>query len=250
MSRTSRAPGVESPRRRYEAPLRQQKAAATRERIVKAGSELAHEFASWDWKALTYRAVAERAAVGERTVYRHFPTVEHLHDAVMQRLEKEAGIAYEDVDLGNLSEVTARVFATRESFAAHESIEEPQDPTFVAVDERRRKALIHAVSTASPHWSEHDHRTVAALLDVLWNLPSYERLVSVWDLSRDEAALALTWLIDKLVQSVAEGQRPPAYSDMEAKVRSAMKRARKVEEKQLKADQKAIEADAAEAQKS
>ena len=41
-----------------------------------------------------------------------------------------------------------------------------------------------------------------------------------------------------------------AVSDMEAKVRSAMKRARKVEETQLKADQKELEADAAEAQKS
>ena len=41
-----------------------------------------------------------------------------------------------------------------------------------------------------------------------------------------------------------------AVSDMEGKVRSAMKRAQKIEEKQLKADQKAIEADAAAAQKS
>ncbi len=41
-----------------------------------------------------------------------------------------------------------------------------------------------------------------------------------------------------------------AVSDMEAKVRSSMKRATKVEEKQLKTDQKELEADAAEAQKS
>jgi len=41
-----------------------------------------------------------------------------------------------------------------------------------------------------------------------------------------------------------------AVSDIEAKVRSSMKRATKVEEKQLKADQKELEADAAEAQKS
>ena len=41
-----------------------------------------------------------------------------------------------------------------------------------------------------------------------------------------------------------------AVSDMEAKVRSAMKRAQKIEEKQLKADQKELEADAAEAQES
>ncbi len=41
-----------------------------------------------------------------------------------------------------------------------------------------------------------------------------------------------------------------AVSDMEAKVRSAMKRAHKIEEKKLMADQKEIEADAAEAQAS
>jgi uncharacterized membrane protein len=41
-----------------------------------------------------------------------------------------------------------------------------------------------------------------------------------------------------------------AVSDMEAKVRSAMKRAHKIEEKQLKADQKELEADAKAAQKS
>ena len=41
-----------------------------------------------------------------------------------------------------------------------------------------------------------------------------------------------------------------AVSDMQAKVRSAMKRAQKVEEKQLKADQEAMEADAAATQKS
>ena len=70
----------------------------------------------------------------------------------------------------------------RQSFAADEAVEEPQDPTFVAVDERRRKALIRAVSIAVPQWHEHDRRTVAALLDILWNLPAYERLVSIWEL--------------------------------------------------------------------
>jgi len=211
MSRTSRGHGTPLPRRPYDSPLRQRKAADTRERIVQAGSELAHEFASWDWKALTCRAVAERAGVGERTVYRHFPTVAHLHDAVMQRLEEEADIDYDQVDLGNLSAVTARVFATRESFAAHESVEAPQDPTFVAIDERRRHALMRAVSAAAPQWSDHDRRVVAALLDVLWNLPSYERLVTAWDLSRHDATEALTWLIDTLVQRVTEDGPPPDF---------------------------------------
>jgi uncharacterized membrane protein len=58
--------------------------------------------------------------------------------------------------------------------------------------------------------------------------------------------------LKELGESLDEGEAGlvvVAVSDMEAKVRSAMKRAQKVEEKQLKADQKEIEADAAEAQK-
>ncbi len=206
MPRTDRA--IQPEGRRYHAPVRQQRAADTRERIVGAGSELAHELASWDWKPLTFRAVAERAGVGERTVYRHFPNERHLHDAVMQRLEEEAGITYEDVTLENLADVTARVFATRRSFAAGQSVNEPEDPSFVAVDERRRNALTHAVSIAAPHWSEHEHETVAALLDVLWNLPSYERLVGQWNLSGEEATRALTRLINMLVQAVIDDEYP------------------------------------------
>ena len=102
-------------RRTYDNRARQEKAAQTRERIVTAGSELVHGFDTWNWRDLTFKAVAERAGVGERTVYRHFPTERHLHDAVMQRLESEAGISYEDVDLANLAEVTGtgvRVAAT------------------------------------------------------------------------------------------------------------------------------------------
>ncbi len=104
-------------RRSYHSPARQKAAAATRERIIDAGAQLVREFTTWNWDELTFRAVAERAEVSERTVYRHFPTERHLHDAIMGRLEDEAGIAYEDVELDNLAEVTARVFASLRRFA-------------------------------------------------------------------------------------------------------------------------------------
>src|SRR5436305_10897149 len=57
--------------RRYDSPLRRERAAQTRDSIISAGAELVHEFSSWDWRKLTIRAVAERAGVHERTVYRH-----------------------------------------------------------------------------------------------------------------------------------------------------------------------------------
>jgi len=197
-------------RRPYDNSARAEKAAQTRERIITAGSELVHAFDSWDWRDLTFRHVAERAGVGERTVYRDFPTERHLHDAVMQRLESEAGIAYEDVDLDNLGEVTARVFASLQRFAVRDSVDMPRDPTFVGVDARRRDALLRAVTASAPRWTEREQRVTAGLLDVLWNLPSYERLVGAWGVDGPTATDAVTWLMAKVVEAVEKGDPPPA----------------------------------------
>ena len=196
-------------RRRYDNSSRTEKAAYTRARIVSAAVELVHEFESWDWRELTYKAVAARAVVGERTVYRHFPTERQLHDEVMRQLEDEAGITYEDVDLTNIGEVTGRVFASLQRFAVRDSVRTPDaDPTFATVDIRRRRALLDAVADATPDWSDSERATAAGLLDVLWNLPTYERLVGPWGLADDDATHAVTWLMDKVLEAIAAG-RPP-----------------------------------------
>jgi AcrR family transcriptional regulator len=197
----------EGSRRRYDSPVRRRQAAETRERIVAAGSELVHEFDSWHWDALTFRAVAERAGVGERTVYRHFPTEHHLHDAVMARLEEEAGVSYEGLDLGALPEIAARVFSSRRSFAAR-VIEDTTDPLFVEVDRRRRDALLHAVTVATPTWSDSERTTIAALLDVVWSMPAYERLVGAWELDGDAATDAITWLMSRLTATIDDDAPP------------------------------------------
>jgi AcrR family transcriptional regulator len=187
-------------KRRYDNRARQEKAAQTRERIVAAGSDLVHGFDSWNWRELTFKAVAERAGVGERTVYRHFPTERHLHDAVMQRLESEAGVSYEDVDLANLAETTARVFASLQRFSVRESVPVPGDAAFVSSDQRRRDALLRVVSEAGG--SETRQRVIAGLLDVLWLPTSYERLVGVWGLDGADAARAIEWLMARVVAAV------------------------------------------------
>lgn len=199
----------EGERRRYDSPLRRQQAAATRSRIVAAGSELVHEFDSWAWDALTFRAVAERAGVGERTVYRHFPTERHLHHAVMTRLEEEAGVTYEDLELATLPDITARVFASRRSFAARPSVATGEDRLFVEVDQRRRDALLRIVTHATPTWSDPERRTIAALLDLAWSMPGYERLVGVWELGGDDATRAITWLMSLLTDAIDHDEAPP-----------------------------------------
>jgi AcrR family transcriptional regulator len=192
--------------RSYESPVRRQRAAETHERILVAGSELVHGFPSWDWRGLTVRAVAERAGVNERTVYRHFSSERELHDAVMRRLEEEAEIDLTGLALEDLAGATASLFTYLSSFPVRPP--RPRDPTFADIDERRRAALREAVAQRTEGWPEEDREKVAALLDLLWSLPTYERLVKAWDLDADEAAEAVTWMIGLLEQAVRAGRRP------------------------------------------
>ncbi len=195
-------------RRRYDSTLRRERAAQTRERIIAAGSALVHGFPTWDWRDLTFGAVAERAGVGKRTVYRYFPTERDLHEAIMRRLQEEAGVSYEGLGLDDLAGVTARVFATLSSFAVSRWGEpDLQQPALVAEDQRRRDALIGAVTPSAPDWSDRQRRKAAAMLDVLWSVPSYERLTSAWDFDGEEATQVIAWMIGLLVDAIRHDRR-------------------------------------------
>ena len=193
---------AESPRRRYHSPARRERAAATRERIVDAGARLVRGFTTWDWDELTFRAVAERAGVSERTVYRNFPAERHLHDAIMARLEDEAGISYQDVELDNLADVTARVFASLRRFASKDTVGTPRGPAFAGADARRHEALDRAIAAHAPELPDAQRRALAGLLDVLWSPPTYERLIGAWNLNNAQAIGAVQWLIAKIIAEI------------------------------------------------
>lgn len=197
-------------RRPYNSPARRQQTAETRRRIVAAGSEIAHALPSWDWSGLTFKAVARQAGVGERTVYRHFPTERLLHDAVMRRLEEEAGVSYENLTLHRIASVAGRVFDSMASFTAASHEPPASDSTMGAEDDRRRRALREAVERGAPEWNPAQKEAAAAAFDVIWGPPSYERLVLVWNLDHRRAMDVITWLVDLLVAAVEADRRPPA----------------------------------------
>ena len=192
-------------RRPYDSPLRRERAANTRARILNAGSELVHGFPSWDWRNLTFRAVAERAEISERTVYRHFTTEQELHRAVMQRLEQEAGVSYDGIGLDDIAPVAERAFAAISSFSVlHSELE----PLFADEDRHRRESLLAAVSSATPEWSSSDQEKAAAILDVLWAAGAYERLMTIWGLKFSDATQAAAWAIGLIKEAVQNDQRP------------------------------------------
>ena len=191
-------------RRPYDSPVRRQAMEATRERIVAAGVELVRGFKTWDWTDLTFRAVAERAGVGERTVYRHFPTERILHSAIMSGLAMEAGVDYDRVTLATVGEIAQRVFRALGSLHLRPALDPPPDSAFAEADLQRRDALVRAVGSEMPQWSERERLMLAASLDLLWSADSYERLVDQWDLDPDSAMAIIAWAIDTLIGAVAE----------------------------------------------
>jgi AcrR family transcriptional regulator len=194
--------------RPYRSPVREQKTAETRERIVRAGVAIVERLPAMDWSAMTFQAVAEGAEVSKRTVFRHFATERELHDAVMQRFQERAGVSYEHVDLQGVAAVARRVFEAMSSFAVSSWGAEPDDPTFTAMDRARGEALRGAVAAAAPDWSPEQRALAAGVLDVLWSPLSYERLVVHWGASSSNAITAMEWAIGLVVRSVESGQPP------------------------------------------
>ena len=188
-------------RRPYDSALRRQRAAETRERIITAGSELLRGSSVRDWHGLTIRAVAERAGVNERTVYRHFTNEQGLHDAVMHRLEEEAGIELQGMPLEEVADVAARIFEHVSSFPP--DARPPLDPTLQEAKRRQQEALLGAVAGRATTWSEADRRLAAAVLDVLWSVASYERLVIDWQIDHAEATHGIAWVIWLIRQAIA-----------------------------------------------
>jgi AcrR family transcriptional regulator len=197
-------------RRRYDSPVRRQRAAQTRERIIASGVELVHSFTSWDWTELTFRATAERAGVSESTVYRHFANERELQDAVMGRLHELADVNYEGITLDQVGDIAAQVITAMTTFAASPLVAEPTDPAISSIDDVRRQALVDAVAHAAPQWSADDQRAAAAILDVLWSPLVSERLIAHWNADPSSAIRTMQWAIDLIVRAIRGGQSPPA----------------------------------------
>jgi AcrR family transcriptional regulator len=196
----------ESPRRRYDSPLRRQRVVETRERIVAAGAELLHGFPIWNWDALTPGAVAEHAGVTERTVYRYFGNERDLRDAVMQRMERDAGVELDQLSVEQVQDVAAQIFDYVSRFPIEPRT--TRDPTVAEANERQRKALLDAVRRATKGWRPRDRVIAAAMLDVLWAPVAFERLVTDWELDTKEATVAITWTIGLIQRALQGGPRP------------------------------------------
>jgi AcrR family transcriptional regulator len=207
-------------RRLYDSATRRARAAETHERIVRAGSELLHDASLRDWRSLTVRAVARRAGVNERTVYRHFGNERGLHGAIMSRLEEEAGIDLAGMGLDGVESAATRIFDYVATFPR--DYRPPSDPTLSDASQRQRLALERAVTEGAPSWSSEERVEAAAALDVLWSVGTYERLAIDWQFDHERAVRTVRWVIALVHQAVVEGRSPARTPGAEPRRAEAM----------------------------
>jgi len=192
-------------RRSYDNRRRRESAERTRERIVSAGADLVRNSIR-DWRGVTIGAVAERAGVNRRTVYRHFSSERELRDAVMEHQTAESGVDITSLRLDGVAEAATRIlrYVSQRPMEARPQL----DPTLADASRRQHDALLTAVEEHSATWPSPDRMLAAAILDVLWSVASYERLVSEWHLDPDEAIRAITWAIGLTEAAICDDRRP------------------------------------------
>ena len=191
--------------RQYDSPLRQENAAATRRRILDAFAVLIAEGEGPD---LSVPAVASRAGVAVRTVYRHFPTRDDLLEGVF-----ECNAASVAVPLGSeprsVSELTGWVreafpyIAERAPFyrALHASrlgreIKRRRSP-------ERSAAVVSAFRDEASALAESDRRRLHALGQLLASSVALLNMQDNWHLSPAEAAEASAWAIGVLAREAS-----------------------------------------------
>jgi AcrR family transcriptional regulator len=190
--------------RRYESPLREEQTAATRSRILDATAALLGDEHP---ATLSIPAVAARAGVAVRTVYRHFPTKEALLDALYEYSFEQLGSPMAVGDVSALIEAMPAAFgavgANRDFYRAMNSSgmgREVRERTAA----KRRASVESTLREATKGMRRADARRLGALAHVLTWSNTALLMQDYWDLSAEDAAQACGWALELLINAAGE----------------------------------------------
>jgi AcrR family transcriptional regulator len=189
---------------RYRSELRQEQAELTREKIRAATAAILRE--SGGAEAITFKAVANRAAVTEMTVYRHFPTRAALLEGLWEHMNREMG-----PNIGMPVSVEALLDQHAELFAGFDRIPEQITASIStaqgremrsALNTKRRKAFLAIVEDISPRLAADEKIRVAAILQLLHSAYAWSSLREQWRLTGEEAGAATRWAMETLIKNL------------------------------------------------
>ena len=208
---TARTP-PEHQARRYRSPLRAERAAETRRRITTAALEL---FTQHGFAGSTVTAIAERAGVAPQTVYAIFGTKGAILQALLSRMEEDAGAAEwrariaaadDPADkLAGFAQWSAAMLSTSMAtiMAAQGAV---GDPAVIGLraeaDRHRRQALASLIDGLADRGALAAGLTRQRAVDRAWMLTGVEIYLAATDACGWSDAEYATWLADLLVSQL------------------------------------------------
>ncbi|MDO6963745.1 TetR/AcrR family transcriptional regulator [Rhizobium alvei] len=190
-----------SSNRRYSSPLRQSQTQETRERILRATSELLNLNPFGD---VSMDEIAKSAGVERRTVFRHFPTREALFDAFWVYINEEMGASTLP---STLSELMHAPLTTFPQFDKNQGIIRASlhTPAGHAMRLRtlaaRRKAFEACMGSAPVELDPDKGKIAEALFHLLYSAGAWELLKDYAGMTGKEAGEAVSWAMQTILKA-------------------------------------------------
>jgi AcrR family transcriptional regulator len=175
----------------------------TRTRILDAAIA---EMSANELEGLTMAAVAKRAGVTERTVFRHFASRDELIQAVWPRMQvrvKSHGFPHTAEDLIATPQHLFPEFDKEEGFVRASAFSAAGREVRRAANTQRQKAMRACVRDAFPGISEPELTRLAAIVQLIDSAYAWAVMKEHWGLSGEESGKAASEAIAVLL-----GRRP------------------------------------------
>ncbi len=199
---------MNAPTKTYDSPLRRRQQAATRDAILEATGLLV-ETEGLD--ALSYAAIAAKAGVQERTVYRHFPTKGDLLEAFWRWVNDQAGIGGFPVSEAELLRLPPEVYARfdeRAGMMAALVFSEGGRKFRLRVNEERQDAYRALLAERTEALDPDVAQRLRAVVQLLYSATAWATLRDHWGLDGRSSAETVSWAIRCLVDAAARGDLP------------------------------------------
>jgi AcrR family transcriptional regulator len=181
--------------------LRQKQTATTRDHIADEAYQLLVEYPD---RPFSHEAVAARAGVGARTVYRYFPTQSDLYEELWLRVRKQAGTIFPSSE----SEILPQIPILFGGFERNERVIRAvlESPAGHRVRERGapegRGAFAKSLAQLTTGMSPAEKRRVIAIFLAIYSAPFWELLRKRGGLSGTDAIAAAEWAMSALIESL------------------------------------------------
>jgi AcrR family transcriptional regulator len=182
--------------------LREKQLDLTREAILEA---FAAEVVEGGLDDLSFRRVAERAGVSQRTVFRHFPTREELIDGFNQYVYRRVGLSPSDTRGMELGDVMRFFF---NCFDENERLMRALTSTQVGRDlsnsgrAERVQMLERMIRPNTSHLPPQERKRALAIFSHLFTRAAWMRFKDDFGIDGIEAGEAVAWAMETLLEDL------------------------------------------------